>query len=68
MNESFDAYLMERQPSVALRTNQLSMVRHFQLDDDWKEYWGFYLLKGSQVSVTSCARQITQITTAYKIT
>lgn len=26
------------------------------LSDDMKEYWGFYLLKGSTVTVSTCAR------------
>ena len=56
MNISFDAYLMRHQPTVTHGVQKLSMVRHFEVDDDTKEYWGFYLLKGSEVTVSSCAR------------
>jgi len=56
MNASFDAYLMPEPPKIAPRAQKLQMSRHFELDDDLKEYWGFYLLKGSEVTVSSCAR------------
>jgi hypothetical protein len=56
MNVSFDAFLMDRSPTLTPKAQKLSMIRHFELDDDTKEYWGFYLLKGSEVSVSSCAR------------
>lgn len=56
MNASFDAYLMPETPKIAPRAQKLQMSRHFELDDDLKEYWGFYLLKGSEVTVSSCAR------------
>lgn len=56
MNVSFDAFLMSNRPSLSRNTQKLSMTRHFVLDDDSKEYWGFYLLKGSHISVTACTR------------
>jgi peptidyl-prolyl cis-trans isomerase SDCCAG10 len=30
--------------------------RQMNLPDDVKEYWGFYLLKGSHVKLTVCSR------------
>lgn len=56
MNASFDAYLMSKTPETMPKAQKLTMARHFELDDDLKEYWGFYLLKGSEVTVSSCAR------------
>ena len=32
------------------------MDRTMMLKDDIKEYWGFYLLKGSTVKLSVCAR------------
>ncbi|XP_018579974.1 uncharacterized protein LOC108917716 isoform X2 [Anoplophora glabripennis] len=32
------------------------MVRHLVLEDDTKEYWGFYLLRGTSVTVSTCVR------------
>lgn len=58
MNASFEAYLMNKAPPITPKAQHLSMIRHFELDDDTKEYWGFYLLRGSEVSVSSCARLI----------
>jgi hypothetical protein len=56
MNTSFDAYLMEEKPTIIPKAQKLSMMRHFELDDDVKEYWGFYLLQDSQVTAIICAR------------
>jgi len=56
MNVPFDAFLMTGQPKLSRQVEPVMMNRHFVLDDDLKEYWGFYLLKGSQISVTSCAK------------
>jgi len=56
MNVTFDAYLMNEPPQLTPQTQTLSMTRHFELDDDLKEYWGFYLLEGSEVTISSCAK------------
>ena len=32
------------------------MTRHLELEDDMKEYWAFYLLQGSSVTVSTCVR------------
>ncbi|KAI9555307.1 hypothetical protein GHT06_017822 [Daphnia sinensis] len=58
MNTSFDAYLMADRPTVTPKAQTLTMTREFELDDDLKEFWGFYLLKGSEVTVSSCARYL----------
>lgn len=55
-NISFNAFLMPGQPKIAPTLKQVQMTRHLLLDDDMKEYWGFYLLKGSKVIVSSCSR------------
>lgn len=47
---------MPGQPKIAPTLKQVQMTRHLLLDDDMKEYWGFYLLKGSKVIVSSCSR------------
>ncbi len=59
MNSSFDAYLMADRPTLTPKAQMLTMTRHFELDDDLKEFWGFYLLKGSEVTVSTCARYYT---------
>ncbi|XP_046436834.1 uncharacterized protein LOC124188322 isoform X2 [Daphnia pulex] len=58
MNSSFDAYLMANRPTLTPKAQMLTMTRHFELDDDLKEFWGFYLLKGSEVTVSTCARYL----------
>jgi hypothetical protein len=32
------------------------MTRHLELEDDMKEYWAFYLIQGSSVTVSTCVR------------
>ncbi|EFX90050.1 hypothetical protein DAPPUDRAFT_299889 [Daphnia pulex] len=49
-----DSYLMDRNPIASYQTQK--MTHHFELDDDLKEFWGFYLLKGSKLTIRSCAR------------
>lgn len=56
VNATFNAFLLADQPTVAKHLQPLSMVRHLSLEDDTKEYWGFYLLKGSAVTVSTCVR------------
>ncbi|KAJ6644651.1 Larval cuticle protein LCP-30 [Pseudolycoriella hygida] len=55
-NTTFNAFLMSDSPHVTKARVPVSMTRHLQLSDDMKEYWGFYLLKGSSVTVSTCAR------------
>lgn len=56
VNATFNAFLMSGLPHVAEEHKDLSMVRELSLEDDMKEYWGFYLLKGSAVTVSTCVR------------
>ncbi|XP_054278718.1 uncharacterized protein LOC129005225 isoform X2 [Macrosteles quadrilineatus] len=55
-NATFNAYLMSEQPEMRPDTVKVAMTRHLVLEDDMKEYWGFYLLKGSTVTVSTCVR------------
>lgn len=55
-NATFNAFLMSGAPPVAEERTSVSMTRNLLLSDDMKEYWGFYLLKGSTVTVSTCAR------------
>lgn len=56
VNATFNAYLMSEEPQVQGTVQPVSMTRHLILEDDMKEYWGFYLLKGSSVTVSTCVR------------
>ncbi|KAH1014486.1 hypothetical protein HUJ05_012344 [Dendroctonus ponderosae] len=55
-NTTFNAFLLADSPKLSNSLRTLSMVRHLVLEDDVKEYWGFYLLKGSSVTVNTCVR------------
>ncbi|KOC65647.1 hypothetical protein WH47_00671 [Habropoda laboriosa] len=55
-NATFNAYLMNDEPKVKTEALPVSMTRHLILEDDMKEYWGFYLLRGSSVTVSTCVR------------
>lgn len=66
MNSSFDAYLMANRPTLTPKAQMLTMTRHFELDDDLKEFWGFYLLKGSEVTVSTCARYYPTLSNSEK--
>ncbi|XP_043508550.1 uncharacterized protein LOC122527976 [Frieseomelitta varia] len=56
VNATFNAYLMNDEPKVENEFLPVSMTRHLILEDDMKEYWGFYLLRGSSVTVSTCVR------------
>ncbi|XP_026667108.1 uncharacterized protein LOC108622199 [Ceratina calcarata] len=56
VNTTFNAYLMNDEPKVDSEVLPVSMTRHLVLEDDMKEYWGFYLLRGSSVTVSTCVR------------
>ncbi|XP_043277168.1 uncharacterized protein [Venturia canescens] len=47
---------MREAPKIEPETIPYSMTRHLVLEDDMKEYWGFYLLRGSSVTVSTCVR------------
>ncbi|KAK0097930.1 hypothetical protein PV326_012702 [Microctonus aethiopoides] len=56
VNTTFNAYLINGEPKMKGETVFLSMTKHLVLEDDMKEYWGFYLLRGSSVTVSTCVR------------
>lgn len=48
---------MDNTPQMEKEHEFVSMTRDLNnLEDDMKEYWGFYLLKGSVITVSACAR------------
>ncbi|EEB10391.1 conserved hypothetical protein [Pediculus humanus corporis] len=55
-NATFNAYLLPNEPQMKKKPIRVSMIRHLNLQDDMKEYWGFYLLKGSSFTVSTCCR------------
>ncbi|PSN39806.1 hypothetical protein C0J52_13621 [Blattella germanica] len=55
-NTTFNAFLMPDKPVVEPEPLRVSMERHLELEDDMKEYWAFYLLQGSSVTVSTCVR------------
>ncbi|KAG0716941.1 hypothetical protein GWK47_008452 [Chionoecetes opilio] len=57
MNGSFTSYLAKGKPDLRPERRTYVMLNHLKAQDDVKEYWGFYLLKGSTVTISSCARR-----------
>ncbi|XP_063238286.1 uncharacterized protein LOC134539871 [Bacillus rossius redtenbacheri] len=56
-NTTFNAFLLAGQPAAGRDLQRLSMSREIaDLQDDMKEYWAFYLIRGSSVTVSSCCR------------
>ncbi|XP_028170520.1 uncharacterized protein LOC114360139, partial [Ostrinia furnacalis] len=53
-NTTFNAFVVPGQPELLDELVPVSMTRQLELQDDMKEYWGFYLLKGSTVTVSTC--------------
>jgi len=56
MNSSFNAYLLPEKPKIKRKRERIAMKRKMELEDDTKEYWGFYLLAGSVIRVQFCSR------------
>lgn len=56
MNSTFNAYLLPKTPKVQQEKKRVTMKRSMTLEDDMKEYWGFYLLEGSSFKVRACSR------------
>ncbi|XP_063883431.1 uncharacterized protein LOC135112697 [Scylla paramamosain] len=56
MNGSFTSYLTRGRPELRPDRRTYVMLNHLKARDDVKEYWGFYLLRGSTVTISSCAR------------
>ncbi|KAL4713739.1 hypothetical protein ACJJTC_004270 [Scirpophaga incertulas] len=55
-NTTFNAFVVPGPPELMEELVPVSMTRQLELQDDMKEYWGFYLLKGSTVTVSTCVR------------
>ncbi|XP_045519653.1 uncharacterized protein LOC123711216 isoform X1 [Pieris brassicae] len=55
-NATFNAFVVPDLPELTEDLVPVSMTRQLELEDDMKEYWGFYLLKGSTVTVSACCR------------
>ncbi|XP_053620129.1 uncharacterized protein LOC128680765 isoform X2 [Plodia interpunctella] len=55
-NATFNAFVVPGPPEFSQELVPVSMTRKLELEDDMKEYWGFYLLKGSSVTVSTCVR------------
>ena len=53
---TFNAYKLNEKPKIKQLKKKVTMNRNMMLQDDIKEYWGFYLLKGSTVQLSVCAR------------
>ena len=56
MNSSFNAYLLSERPRLRRVRRRVRMRRKMVLEDDVKEFWGFYLLRWSEVRLSVCAR------------
>lgn len=56
MNGSFDAYHAAGDPLVSDTRRSHIMLQNLKLKDDIKEYWGFYFLKGTTVTLSTCAK------------
>ncbi|XP_041971355.1 uncharacterized protein LOC121727543 [Aricia agestis] len=53
-NTTFNAFVVPGPPELVDELVPVSMTRELVLEDDMKEYWGFYLLQGSTVTVSAC--------------
>ncbi|GAB6027626.1 hypothetical protein CHUAL_001867 [Chamberlinius hualienensis] len=56
INTTFNAYLMSDLPQFENSTRTYWTTKHYNLRAEEREYWGFYLPKGSSLSVSLCAR------------
>jgi len=55
-NTSFTAYVTDGEPELVESSQPHIIERNLIIPDDHKEYWGFYLLKGSTFRIQTCAR------------
>lgn len=53
---AFNAYQISGEPALSKRRKHIRLKKSIQLPDDTLEYWGFYLLNGSTVSLKVCSR------------
>ncbi|XP_071548609.1 uncharacterized protein [Panulirus ornatus] len=55
MNGSFNLYVCPGKPATSSSHTIHHMLHSLTLQDDVKEYWGFHLLKGSRITISSCS-------------
>ncbi|XP_067007035.2 uncharacterized protein [Anabrus simplex] len=56
MNSSFHAFQLQSVPKLSHNKKYIHLKKSMVLPDDTLEYWGFFLLRGSQVTIKTCAR------------
>ena len=56
MNTSFTAFETDGEPALVKSDEPLRIQKNLIVPDDHKEYWGFYLLKGSVFRISACSR------------
>ncbi|KAG7158859.1 hypothetical protein Hamer_G006226 [Homarus americanus] len=56
MDGNFNGYLLKGAPSKDSQRRTHVMLNKLVLKDDVKEYWGFYFLKGSTITISLCSR------------
>lgn len=56
MNVSFTAYMTDGVPQFTDTPQPLMFKKTLIIPDDEKEYWGFYLIKGSKFSLSTCSK------------
>ncbi|KAG7158864.1 hypothetical protein Hamer_G006233 [Homarus americanus] len=55
MNGSFNTYIAPHTPTTSTNRSTHFVLHSTMLKDDVKEYWGFHLLKGSKVTISTCS-------------
>lgn len=66
-DSNFRAFVFESEPEVDESDLERTVSTHqIVLPNKAQEYWGFHLLRGSHVEVSSCARLITADITVVK--
>ena len=55
-NTTYNAYVIADEPQISRKYEKVDMTRKMLLKDGAKEYWGFYLLRGSTFTISSCVR------------
>ncbi|XP_064108816.1 uncharacterized protein LOC135217064 [Macrobrachium nipponense] len=58
MNGSFTTYRSADIPALRDERRRHVMLHNTILKDDVKEYWGFHLLKGSRVTISTCSSRV----------
>ncbi|KAG8226899.1 hypothetical protein J437_LFUL007813 [Ladona fulva] len=56
MNSTFTAYQLGHEPVLSPHRKHIHMKKSMLLPDDTLEYWGFYLLNGSSMTLSICSR------------